>query len=163
MQPYLLDLYGDPKAYGVAGLSAAIVGGAQIAGGLLASRLSRVVPRRTTLLQAAVVASASTLLLIGLVPRFPVAVGLLVVWGLLFATVTPVRQAYLNELIPSEQRATGLSFDSLMGSGGGVVVQPLLGKAADVWGYPASYGNGAMIQLVASPFIWLVRRERPDL
>ena len=35
MQPYLLDLYGDPKAYGIAGLSAAIVGGAQIAGGLL--------------------------------------------------------------------------------------------------------------------------------
>ena len=101
--------------------------------------------------------------LIGLVPRFPVAVGLLVVWGLLFATVTPVRQGYLNELIPSEQRATGLSFDSLMGSGGGVIVQPLLGKAADVWGYPASYLYGATIQLLASPFIWLVRRERPDL
>ena len=163
MQPYLLDLYGDPKAYGIAGLSAAIVGGAQIAGGLLVARLSRIVPRRTTLLQAAVVASGSTLVLIGLVPRFPIAVGLLVVWGLLFATVTPVRQAYLNELIPSEQRATGLSFDSLLGSGGGVVAQPLLGKAADVWGYPASYVCGAAIQLMASPFIWLVRRERPDL
>ena len=163
MQPYLLDLYGDPKAYGIAGLSAAIVGGAQIAGGLLVPRLSRVVPRRTTLLQAAVMASGLTLVLIGLVPRFPVAVGLLVVWGLLFATVTPVRQAYLNELIPSEQRATGLSFDSLMGSAGGVVAQPLLGKAADVWGYPASYVCGATIQLMASPFIWLVRRERPDL
>src|SRR5919106_180545 len=119
MQPYLLELYGDPKAYGIAGLSAAIVGGAQIAGGLLVTRLSRVVWRRTTLLQAAVVASGLTLVFIGLVPRFPVAVGLLVVWGLLFATVSPVRQAYLNELIPSEQRATGLSFDSLMGSGGG--------------------------------------------
>ena len=41
MQPYLLELYGDPKAYGVAGLSAAIVGGAQIAGGLLVSRVSQ--------------------------------------------------------------------------------------------------------------------------
>ncbi len=163
MQPYLLDLYGDPKAYGVAGLSAAIVGGAQIAGGLLVSRLSRLVPRRTTLLQAAVGASGLTLVLIGLVPYFPVAVGLLVVWGLLFAMVVPVRQAYLNELIPSEQRATGLSFDSLMGSGGGVMAQPLLGKAADVWGYPAAYVCAATIQLMASPFIWLVRRERPDL
>jgi MFS family permease len=163
MQPYLLDLYGDPKAYGIAGLSAAIVGGAQIAGGLLVSRLPRLVGRRTYWLQIAVLASSSTLLLIGLVPRFPVAVGLLVVWGLLFATVTPVRQAYLNDLIPSEQRATGLSFDSLMGSGGGVVVQPVLGKAADVWGYPASYMCCAAIQLMAAPFIWLVRRERPDL
>ena len=39
-----------------------------------------------------------------------------------------------------------------MGSGGGVIVQPLLGKAADVWGYPASYLCGATIQLLASPF-----------
>ena len=163
MQPYLLELYGDPKAYGIAGLSAAIVGGAQIAGGLLVSRLSHVVSRRTTFLITAVVASGTTLLLIGLVPRFPVAVGLLVVWGLLFATVTPVRQAYLNELIPAEQRATGLSFDSVMGSGGGVIAQPLLGKAADVWGYPASYLCGATIQLMAAPFLWLVRRERADL
>ena len=163
MQPYLLDLYGDPKAYGVAGLSAAIVGGAQIAGGLLVGRLSRVVRRRTMLLLMAVIASGVTLALIGLVPRFAVAVTLLVIWGLLFATVTPVRQAYLNELIPSEQRATGLSLDSLMGSGGGVIVQPVLGKAADAWGYPASYLCCAAIQLMAAPFIWLVRRERSDL
>jgi MFS family permease len=163
MQPYLLQLYGDPKAYGIAGLSAAIVGGAQIAGGLVVSRLSRVARRRTTWLQAAVLASGLTLVAIGLVPSFPVAVGLLVVWGLLFATVSPVRQAYLNDLIPSEQRATGLSFDSLMGSGGGVIAQPLLGRAADVWGYPASYICSAAIQLMAAPFIWLVRRQRPDL
>ena len=50
-----------------------------------------------------------------------------------------------------------------MGSGGGVIAQPLLGKAADVWGYPASYVCGAAIQLMAAPFIWLVRRQRPDL
>jgi MFS family permease len=90
-------------------------------------------------------------------------VTLLVLWGLLFATVTPVRQSYLNELIPSELRATGLSFDSLMGSGGGVIAQPILGKTADVWGYPASYLVGAAIQLMAAPFIWLVRRQRSDL
>ena len=163
MQPYLLELYGDPKAYGIAGLSAAIVGGAQIAGGVLVARVSRVVTRRTTLLLASVLASGLTLVLIGLVPRFPVAVTLLVVWGLLFATVSPVRQAYLNDQIPSEQRATGLSFDSLMGSGGGVIAQPILGKTADIWGYPASYLAAATIQLMAAPFIWLVRRQRPDL
>ena len=163
MQPYLLQLYGDPTAYGIAGLSAAIVGGAQIAGGLLVSRLSRIARRRTTWLQAAVLTSGLTLAAIGFVPTFPAAVTLLVIWGLLFATVMPVRQAYLNDLIPSEQRATGLSFDSLMGSGGGVIAQPLLGRAADVWGYPASYLCGAAIQLMAAPFIWMVRRQRRDL
>jgi len=163
MQPYLLELYGDPRAYGVAGLSAAIVGGAQIAGGLIVTRLSHAVRRRTSMLLVAVLASTVTLALIGLIPRFAIAVGLLVIWGLLFATVKPVRQAYLNDLIPSEQRATGLSFDSLMGSGGGVVFQPALGKAADVWGYPASYLCGAAIQLCAAPFVWLARRKRSDL
>ncbi len=159
MQPYLLELYGDPKAYGVAGLSAAIVGGAQIAGGLIVSRLSRVVPRRTTLLLGAVLASGLTLLLIGVVPRFPVAVVLLVVWGLLFATVMPVRQAYFNELIPSEQRATGLSFDSLMGSGGGVIAQPLLGRAADVWGYPATFVASGIVHAFALPFVAHARKH----
>ena len=31
LQPYLLELYGDPNAYSIAGLVAAIVAGAQIA------------------------------------------------------------------------------------------------------------------------------------
>ena len=34
LQPQLLDLYGDPDAYSIAGLAAAIVAGSQIAGGL---------------------------------------------------------------------------------------------------------------------------------
>ena len=70
-----------------------------------------------------------------------------------------MRQAYLNGVIPSEQRATVLSFDSLMGSAGGVVAQPLLGRVADVSGYAASYLVAAGIQVVALPFVVLARRE----
>src|SRR5918998_2038420 len=36
LQPYLLELYGDPQAYQIAGLVAAIVAGAQILGGVAA-------------------------------------------------------------------------------------------------------------------------------
>jgi hypothetical protein len=36
LQPFLLELYGDPEAYSVAGLAAAIVAGSQIAGGFAA-------------------------------------------------------------------------------------------------------------------------------
>ena len=78
----------------------------------------------------------------------------------MFSAATPVRQTYLNGLIPSEQRATVLSFDSLFGSSGGVVFQPLLGKAADVWNYPASYIFSAAIQILAVPFTWLARQEK---
>jgi MFS family permease len=87
-------------------------------------------------------------------------VALLVLWGLMFAAVMPVRQAYLHGLIPSEQRATVVSFDSLLGSSGGVVFQPVLGRAADIWGYPVSYVFGAAIQTLAVPFVWLARREK---
>jgi len=159
MQPYLLQLYGDPRAYWVAGLAAAIVGGAQIGGGLLVPWLTRMVRRRTSVLLAAVLLNALVLTMVGLVPRFGIAIALLVVWGLIFAMVTPVRQSYVNDLIPSEQRATVLSFDSLMGSGGGVAAQPILGRAADLWGYPMSYVASAAIQALAVPFVWLARRE----
>lgn len=45
------------------------------------------------------------------------------------------RRGYdLTDLIPSRQRATVLSSDSLMGSADSVVFQPALGRAADVCG-----------------------------
>ena len=164
MQPYLLELYGDEKAYGVAGLAAAIVAGAQIAGGLLVPHIGRVFGRRTSMLLTCEVLSVVVLGVVGFVPNFWVVVTLLILWGLMFAAVTPVRQAYLNALIPSEQRATVLSFDSVFGSTGGVVIQPVLGKAADAWGYPVSYAFSAAFQALAVPFTWLARREKaaPD-
>ena len=78
---------------------------------------------------------------------------------MVFAAETPIRQAYLNGLIPSNQRATVLSFDSLMGNTGGVVIQPVLGKSADVWSYGTSYVIGAGFQALALPFLFLARRE----
>ncbi len=160
MQPYLLQLWGDEKAYGIAGLAAAIVAGAQIAGGLLVPYVGKVFHRRTSVLLIGEVVSIVVLAVVGLVPNFWVVVTLLILWGLMFSATTPVRQTYLNGLIPSEQRATVLSFDSVFGSSGGVVFQPLLGKAADVWNYPASYILCAVIQVLALPFTWLARREK---
>jgi MFS family permease len=162
MQPYLLQLYGNENAYGVAGLAAAIVGGAQIAGGLASSSVRKVFKRRTSIMATIVVVSSLLLLGIGLTTNFYVAVGLLVVWGLCFAINMPVRQAYLNGLIPSQQRATVLSTDNLISSTGGVVTQPLLGRAADVWGYGVSYIISASIQLLALPFVLMARRRKAE-
>jgi MFS family permease len=160
MQPYLLELYGDERAYGIAGLAAAIVAGAQIAGGMAAPRLRRLFHRRTSALLAGVLVSGAILALLGGISRFPVAVALLVLWALIFAATMPIRQAYLNGLIPSEQRATVLSFDNLLGSSGGVVIQPALGTVAEVSSYPTSYVAGAALQLAAAPFVLLARREK---
>lgn len=160
LQPYLLDLYGDPEAYGIAGLAAAIVAGAQIVGGLLTARVRRLFQRRTSALLAAEAVAAAAIILIGLFRNFWVALALIVVWGLLFAAATPIRQAYLNGLIPSQQRATILSFDSLMGSSGGVVAQPVLGRTADVWGYPASYLVSGILSALAIPFVAKARSQK---
>jgi MFS family permease len=158
MQPYLLELWGNEEAYGIAGLAAAIVAGAQIVGGLLAPKLRGVFSCRTSVLLAATAVSSVALLLTGLIQNFAAVVALLVLWSLAFAAAMPVRQAYLNALIPSQQRATVLSFDSLLSSGGGVVLQPGLGRAADVWGYPATFAMSAVFQAAALPFIRLAQR-----
>jgi MFS family permease len=159
LQPYLLELYGDPQAYQVAGLVAAIVAGAQIAGGIAAPHIRRLFRRRTSALIATAGLSVLTLGLIGLVESFWAVIGLIVIWGLLFAATLPIRQTYLNGLIPSRQRATILSFDSMMSSTGGVWTQPMLGRAADVWGYAPSYLLGAGISVLAIPCLALSRRE----
>src|SRR5918992_616764 len=160
LQPYLLELYGDPDAYQVAGLVAAIVAGAQILGGAAAPRIRRLFHRRTSALIATAAVSVLTLGLIGVIKNFWAVIALIVVWALLFAASMPIRQTYLNGLIPSQQRATILSFDSLMESTGGVWAQPLLGRAADVWGYAPSYLMGAAISAFSLPFLLLSRRQK---
>jgi len=159
LQPYLLELYGDPQAYQVAGLAAAIIAGAQILGGLAAPRIRRLFHRRTSALLGIASTSVLTLALVGIVKSFWGVIGLTVVWALLFAASMPIRQTYMNGMIPSRQRATILSFDSLMDSSGGVWAQPVLGRAADVWGYGPSYLMSAGISALALPFLALSRRQ----
>ncbi len=158
-QPYLLQLYGDKTAYGVAGLAAAIVAGVQIVGGLIVSRVRRLFGRRTSALLIGGVLNVILLALLGLTGNFYVALLLLGAWAFVFAVESPLRQAFVNGLIPSEQRATVLSFDALMGSAGGVVAQPALGRVADLTGYGAAYIVSASIQALALPLVLLARRE----
>jgi MFS family permease len=162
LQPYLLELYGDPEAYQVAGLVAAVVAGAQIVGGMAAPRIRRMFKRRTSALLVTATLSAASLAVMGAIESFAVVIAAVVVWGLLFAATMPIRQAYLNGLIPSRQRATILSFDSMMTSSGGVWAQPALGRAADAWGYAPSYLIAAGISTLALPFIALSRRQNAE-
>jgi hypothetical protein len=46
-----------------------------------------------------------------------------------------------------------------MSSAGGVVLQPALGRTADVYGYGPSYVASAAISALAIPFLVLARRE----
>src|SRR5205823_930646 len=147
------------SAYGIAGLAAAIVAGAGIVGGLLVSRVRRLFRRRTDALILGGVINVAMLASIGLIGSFWLAMAMLTGWALVFAITGPMRQAFMNGLIPSEQRATVLSFDSLMGSAGGVVTQPALGRAADVYNYATSFVIASVIEALAIPFGILARGE----
>jgi len=159
MQPYLLELFGNQEAYGVAGLAAAVFSGSQIVGGWIVPYVRRILQRRTTLLLGEVLIATLAIALIGLAPRFwPVLVAFLA-WAIVSSIAWPVRRAFLNGCISSERRATVLSFDALMGSAGGAAFQPLLGRVADARGYPASYLVAAALHAVAIPFLYLARRQ----
>ncbi|HEV7948472.1 MAG TPA: MFS transporter [Glaciihabitans sp.] len=160
LQPYLLELYGDPGAYSIAGLAAAMLSLAQIAGGAVAPKVRGLFARRTSTVIGASLVSVVSLVILGLNSSFWLAVVLLIVWGFAFAVAEPVRQAYINEMIPSKQRATVLSFDSLCGSLGGVAIQPALGRTADLSGYGTSLVIGGLIELIGVPLMLASRRQR---
>lgn len=153
LQPYLLQLFGDTTAYWVAGLAATLVALAQITGGFLAGRIAGLFTKRTTALVLMTIVSAVVLILLNFCHNFYLALALIFVWGLLFAATMPIRQTYMNGMIPSKQRATVLSFDSVMSNLGGMVLQPGLAKVADIYSYGASFFVGGVLQLFALPML----------
>ena len=159
-QPYLLQLYGDPNAYSIAGLTAAIFAGAQILGGMLVPYVRRVYRRRTDAVLVSVVGTVGIMLVIGVTTSFVFALVLLAAGSMLVAVTSPLRQAFINGIIASDQRATVLSFDSFMSSIGGAVSQPALGRVSDVYGYGPAYVVTGAIQACAIPFVILARRGR---
>jgi MFS family permease len=163
-QPYLLELFGDPNATYLAGIAAAVFAVAQMIGGSSVKMVRRFVTSRSSLIIASIVVGSLALIGVGLAERleipvgFWVAIALLALFSLLTAIAYPVQQAFMNGCIPSEQRATVLSFASLMGSAGGVVAQPALGRVADVFSYGIAYVVAGVVYVLSLPFIIAVRR-----
>lgn len=163
-QPYLLELFGDPDAVYLSGIAAAVFSLAQIFGGFVVGRIRRLFRARTSVITLEVSVGALALVGVGLADRlavpvgFWVAIALLTVVAMTWAVSGPVQQAYMNQIIPSEQRATVLSFSSLMGSAGGVVAQPALGRVADVYSLGTGYVVAGAIYALRLPFLLAVRR-----
>jgi len=163
-QPYLLQLFGDPNAFYLSGIAAAVYAVAQMVGGASVRWVRRRVSSRTSVLIGQIVFSALALVGVGAAEWLDIPVGfwlaiiLFAAISLGWAISTPVQQAYMNALIPSQQRATVLSFSSLMGSAGGVVAQPVLGRVADVYSLGLGYIVAGALWIMQLPFIWAVRR-----
>ena len=150
-QPLILDLLGQQNAVWLLGVvqsaaSVAMIVGAGLVGRVMRRGSERRDPARV--LAAGSVISACGVLgiaLVGLAHLPPgvlpaaIAIALWLAWSVMFGMLGPVRAGYINEYIPSAQRATVLSLDSLFGDVAGSIGQPVLGYVATVISLPVAW------------------------
>ena len=157
-QRYFLDLLGRDLVW-VDGLISSLLGLSMIAGNALVGPLGRLVPTRTGLLMVSVVVQAATAMACGLLKDFYVVVGLYLVYGVAIGIAMPVKQAYLNAHIPSAQRATIISLDSMFANLGGVAGQSGWGALARVRSIGQAWAWSGATLLLGLPLYWLARRQ----
>jgi MFS family permease len=156
-QPYFLELLGRDAVW-VAGVIAALFALAGILGNSLVGRVCRPGRRRTTVLISASALLAATMVGVGLVQVFWVAVPLFLVGAVAMGVFGPVEQTFLHSVIPSEQRATLVSFDSLVGSVGSIGGQTGLGYLSQIRSIPAGFVVGGLVTFLALPVLGRLRR-----
>lgn len=156
-QPYFLELLGQDLPW-VAGVIAALISVATMAGNSIVEWFTRYCGKRTTLLLWAAGVQTVAAIGVGLAGSFWLAVALyLVVMGTM-GVWGPVRQAYMHQVIPSEQRASVVSFDSLVASGGSVFGQMGLGRLAQTRSIASGYVLGGLTTVLVLPVIFALRR-----
>ena len=156
-QPYMLALL-DSDAIWIAGLVAAGVALATIVGNQVVRVASRFCGRRTTMLLIAGAVQAGAAVAMGLASSFWVALpALLLVMGAMGVT-SPVRSAYLHQVVPTEQRATVVSFDSMVSNVGGMGGQVGLGALGEARSVGSAFVVGGLVTAVALPILARLRR-----
>lgn len=146
-QPYFLGLLGRDWVW-LAGAISAAVSVMMILGNRYAPRLAKRYGR-IALWRFSATVLAGCILVVGLAPWFALALPAFLLGMLFFGFIGPIRQAALQEQIPSKQRATVTSFDGLVSSTAGVGSQATLGPVAQNYGYGAGYVIGAGVLSIA--------------
>jgi MFS family permease len=95
---------------------------------------------------------------VGLVNSFWLTVPLFLVAMIAVGVIGPVRQAYIHHLIPSAQRATVISFDSMIANTGGIFSQTALGQVSRQAGIAQAYVLGGAAMLFTLPLLFMLRR-----
>lgn len=157
-QPYFLELLGRDAVW-VAGVVAALLAVSMMVGNGIVELVTRLCGRRTTVFLWAGSALSVSLVGVGAVTDFVPAVALLFVGGMAIGLQSPVRQAFVHQVVPTSQRATAVSFDSMLTGGASVGGQTGLGALAERQGFSAGYIVGGIATLVALPLLVLTRRD----
>ncbi len=103
-QPYFLALL-DREAVWVAGLVAALLAMSMMIGNATVELVMRWCGRRSTMFLGAGGIFSLALVGVGIVDSFPVALALLCVGGITIGVQTPVRQAFVHQIVPSDRHA----------------------------------------------------------
>jgi MFS family permease len=156
-QPYFLDLLGSHAVW-VAGVIAALIALFTMAGNALVDRLARHCRRRTTLLLWAAGIQAVAAVGVGLAESFWLAVTLFFLVAVCMGVTGPLKQAYLHQVAPSAHRATVISLNSMVGSGGSVAAQLGLGYLSRIHSIALGYVVGGLATGAALPVLGLLRR-----
>jgi MFS family permease len=156
--PYFLDLLGSDAVW-VAGIVAGGVALSMMLGNVIADGLTRLIGRRTVILLGAAAVQGAAIVLIGLAGSFWVAAPALLVATGTMGVLGPVKQAYLNQRIASEERATVLSIDSLSGSVGAVASQIGLGRIADAASFSAAFVVAGLVSAIAVIPLGMLQRR----
>jgi MFS family permease len=101
--------------------------------------------------------STATMVATGLVRSFWLTVPVFLLGALVGGILQPVRQTYLHRSIPSSERATLVSFDSLMGSLGSVGGQTGLGFLSQERSIPAGFVVGGLATVLVLPLFGRLR------
>jgi MFS family permease len=157
-QPYLLGLLAREEIW-ITGIISGAMALSMMAGNALVGPLGRRSGRRTPLLLGASVVQTAAAVGIGVVTGFVPAVALLLLFGVAVGVMSPVKQAFLHESIPTEQRATLVSFDSLVGNLGSVGGQVGLGYVSRARGVDEGYVLGGLVTVLAVPLVLALRRR----
>jgi MFS family permease len=157
-QPYFLDLLGDPDAIWVAGVISALMSIAMIVGNTFTDRQTHRAGKRTTLMIVSMSVFSVCMLGVGLTNSFWIAAPLFLLAMGTTGVAGPVRQSYIHHIIPSDQRASVLSVDSMFSSGGGILFQTGLGQIAQNRGIGEGYIIGSAATFVCAPLILVLRR-----
>ena len=159
-QPYFLGLLQREDAIWIAGIIAALIAISLMIGNALVGWLGRKFRLRSSLLIGGTLLIALAAIAVGLANNFYLAVGLYLLTGVAFGIIGPTRMACMHKMIPSEQRATIISFDSLVGNVGSVGGQVGLGYLARQQSLAVGYITGGLVTLLSLPILLVFRALR---
>lgn len=155
-QPYFLELYGQ-NAVWLSGLIAALFSLASIAGNTIVGRIAKPGQRRTTILLGASAVTTATMVATGAIQSFWITVPIFLLGAVAGGVLRPIRQTYLHQSIPTSERATLVSFDSLVGAVGSVGGQAGLGYLSQERSVPAGFVVGGLATVLTLPIFGRLR------